>query len=88
MARYAIRFKPSAARQFRKLDRPVQVRISSVVEALALNPRPSGVKKLQGGEGLCRIRVGDYRVVYRIMDGQMLVLVVRVGHRGEIYRDL
>lgn len=86
MASYAVEFKPSAARQFRRLDRPIQVRISSAIDALAQNPRPSGVEKLRSEEELFRIRVGDYRVVYQIADERLFVLIVRVGHRKEIYR--
>ena len=88
MVRYAIHFKPAAAQQLRKLDRPVQVRLSSAIDALASVPRPQGCEKLKGEEGLLRIRVGDYRVLYQILDDRLLISVVRVGHRREVYRKI
>ena len=54
--------------------------------ALAEEPRPPGVVKMHGGGGYYRLRVGDYRVVYAIEDDVLLVLVVRIGHRREVYR--
>ena len=53
---------------------------------MADNPRPQGSKKLGGEDGLYRIRVGDYRIVYAIRDDILVVLVVRIGHRSEVYR--
>ncbi|MDJ0899633.1 MAG: type II toxin-antitoxin system RelE/ParE family toxin [Xenococcus sp. MO_188.B8] len=56
------------------------------IDALATEPRPEGVVKLKGEENLYRIRVGDYRVIYNVQDDRLLVLVVKVGHRGDVYR--
>ena len=56
------------------------------MDALAANPRPKGVKKLSGPDDLYRIRVGDYRIVYQIHDDRLIVLVVRIGHRKDVYR--
>ena len=64
----------------------VQRRIVHAVEGLAPNPRPPGVKKLAGASDHWRIRVGAYRVVYQILDRVLLVLIVDVGHRGDVYR--
>jgi mRNA interferase RelE/StbE len=83
---YRIEFKPSAARSLGKLPEQVQKRMAVKVSALAKNPRPPGVEKLSGAESLYRIRIGDYRIIYEIQDQVLLVLVVKVGHRGEIYR--
>lgn len=83
---YRIEFKPSAARQLRKLDRPAQRRIQAVLTFLCENPRPPGAKKLAGGEGEWRVRTGDYRVVYDIVDRTLVVLVLAVGHRRDVYR--
>ncbi len=88
MARYTVEFKPSAARQLSKLLRPIQVKIAHAIDALSLNPRPHGVEKLGGQEDLFRIRVGDYRIIYLIKDDRLWILVLRVGHRKEIYRGL
>jgi mRNA interferase RelE/StbE len=69
-----------------KLSRPMQVRLIEAADALAAEPRPPGVAKLQGDENLWRIRVGQYRIVYEIHDDRLIVLVVRVGDRKDIYR--
>ncbi len=85
---YRVEFKPSARRQLRKLPLDAQARIVARAEALAHDPRPQGVEHLAGGDDLYRIRVGDYRIVYKIYDRVLLVLVVRLGHRREVYRGL
>ena len=88
MPRYAVYFKPSADRQLRKLPRDVQRRIVAAVEALADKPRPPGVVKITEDDNLRRIRVGDYRIVYEIHDDRLVVLVLRVAHRKDVYRGL
>ncbi|MGH3931945.1 MAG: type II toxin-antitoxin system RelE family toxin [Pseudonocardiaceae bacterium] len=69
-----------------KLDRAAQKKIVFAVTKLADNPRPPSVKSLVTRPGEYRIRVGDYRVVYEVHDGQLLVLIVAVAHRREAYR--
>ncbi len=59
----------------------------NALDSLAKNPRPPGCVKLQGGDDLYRVRVGDYRVVYTIQDTVLVVLVVEAGHRRDIYRQ-
>ena len=88
MATYRIEFRPAAFRDLEKLDKGLQRRIVARIEALAVDPFPSGIKKLQGADNLYRLRVGDYRVLYEVDAGVLLVLVVRVGPRKEIYRRL
>lgn len=83
---YRIELSPAAVRQLRRLDRTAQRRVQAAIELLADEPRPSGAKKLVGGAGEWRVRTGDYRIVYEIRDQVLLVLVVAVGHRREIYR--
>jgi mRNA interferase RelE/StbE len=83
---YRIEWKPSAARAFRKLPRQVQDRIRPRLDALASNPRPDGVKKLEADENAWRIRVGEFRVVYEIHDAVLMVMVLRVANRREAYR--
>ncbi len=61
-------------------------RFSRALEALAENPRPPGCLKMQGNEELYRIRVGDYRIIYQVQDAVLIVLVVVIGNRREIYR--
>ena len=86
--RYAVELSKRAAKELRKLDRPVQARIVAALALLQENPRPATVKALVGSPGYLRVRVGDYRIVYTIDEGKLLVLVLALGHRGAIYRDL
>jgi mRNA interferase RelE/StbE len=86
--RFDVRYDTRAAKELRKLDRPVGRRIAVAVLALGDDPRPAGVKQLTGSPGLWRLRVGDYRVVYPVRDSELLVLVIRVAHRGEVYQSL
>jgi mRNA interferase RelE/StbE len=83
---YRLEFSPGAQRAFRKLTQDIQERIDPVILALGQNPRPPNCKKLSGKESLWRVRAGDYRIVYRVFDDRLLVLVLNVGHRREIYR--
>ncbi len=83
---YAVEFSPSAEREFRKLAREIQLSLRPRIDALADDPRPAGAKKLKGRDGLWRIRAGDYRIVYEVGDQILVVLVVRVAHRREVYR--
>jgi mRNA interferase RelE/StbE len=83
---YRIQFKSSAAQQLDRLDGAVRVRVDRKVDELAENPRPAGAKKLKGSSELWRVRVGDYRVIYSIHDDVLLILVVKIGHRGDVYR--
>lgn len=64
----------------------MQRRVLRAVEPLAHEPRPSGCRKLEGGDGAYRIRVGDYRVIYTVDDAILVVAIERVRHRGEVYR--
>ena len=84
--RYEVVLSPKAEKQLDELPTPLRRRITEAVEGLESKPRPHGVKKLTGAENLWRIRVGDYRIVYTIEDDRLIVLVVKIGHRREIYR--
>ena len=83
---YRVQVAPAAVRQLRKLDGSALRRVQAAIELLAEEPRPSGAKKLVGGDGEWRVRTGDYRIVFEINDGVLLVLVVAVGHRREVYQ--
>jgi mRNA interferase RelE/StbE len=83
---YRVDFAPAAVRQLGKLDPAARRRIQAAVELLSTDPRPPGAKKLVGGDGEWRVRTGDYRIVYEIHDGHLVVLVVAIGHRRDIYR--
>lgn len=84
---YSVDFSKVARKQFKKLPSDVQERIQNKINELAIEPRPNGVKKIQGEDNSYRIRVGDYRVVYDIFDDILLVTVIRVKHRNQVYRD-
>jgi mRNA interferase RelE/StbE len=79
---YAVELAPGADRTLRKLDKYVARRLVAAMMNLATDPRPAGVKALAGHPGVLRLRVGDYRVVYRVEDKRLLVLVLHVGHRA------
>ncbi len=83
---YRIEFAPKARRQLQKLPGKIQTRLASAIEGLADSPRPPGVKKLAAKENLYRYRVGDYRIIYEIRDKILVVLIVGIGHRREVYR--
>ena len=78
--------KSSSRQQLRKLPRPARDRVLDAIEDLADDPHPFGSRKLVDGQSAWRIRVGDYRVIYEIDDGELLVTVIRAAHRREVYR--
>ena len=87
--RYEVRLARRAVRSLEDLQRRDQQRIRAAIDLLAENPRPPSCVSLQGEVGVYRVRVGEYRIVYEVLD-QVLVVqvvqVVRVGHRREVYR--
>ena len=82
---YQVRLAPAAVRQLRTLDPPGRRRVQAAIELLAEDPRPPGARQLVGGAGEWRVRTGDFRIIYDIRDGELLVLVVKVGHRRDVY---
>lgn len=82
---YRIEFAPAAARQFRRFTKQIQKRLRPKIDALATNPRPAGVKKLEDIENTYRVRVGDYRIIYEIRDRELHILIVKVADRREAY---
>ncbi|MBM4397088.1 MAG: type II toxin-antitoxin system RelE/ParE family toxin [Deltaproteobacteria bacterium] len=85
---YTVDIKPSALREMRNLPIEVRRRVDEAILGLETNPRPPGSAKLAGFRDHCRIRVGDYRIAYQVRDRILLVLVVRVGHRRDVYRGM
>jgi mRNA interferase RelE/StbE len=83
---YQVLLKPRARRDMDTLPNSVRERVARAIDALASDPRPAGVKKLQGDANLWRIRLGAYRIVYEIYDDKLIVLIVRVADRKDIYR--
>lgn len=84
MNAYRIAFTTRARREFRNPSRSDAAQHE--IDALAEEPRPSGVRKIRGADDLYRIRVGDYRVVYQVKDDVLVVLIIRVRHRRDVYR--
>lgn len=84
---YKVVMSPEAAKEFRKLDNTIQKRIAVLVDKIeaSINPRFSG-KALKGNDKEWRYRVGDYRLVCEIKDREVIVWIVRIGHRREVYR--
>ena len=83
---YSILLAPPAERQLKAFSPPIQKRLVKRLKTLRENPRPQGVKKLSGEDDLYRMREGDYRIIYTIRDKELIVLVVKIGDRKDIYR--
>jgi mRNA interferase RelE/StbE len=83
---YRVEVAPAARRELRKFDPQIRRRVQAAIELLAETPRPPAAKQLVNSGGAWRVRTGDYRIVYEIHDDRILVLVLRIGHRRDIYR--
>lgn len=86
MARYELRFKASVAKDLRGIPKADVRRILTRIEALSDDPRPPGSENLAGDERY-RLRQGNYRILYTVADAQVIVEIVKVGHRREVYRE-
>jgi mRNA interferase RelE/StbE len=84
---YRIEWKRSALKELHQLPRSIIVRILAAVEILTNNPYPSGNRKLVGSDHSYRLRVGDYRVVYSVDNNVLVIEVLRVRHRKDVYRE-
>jgi mRNA interferase RelE/StbE len=87
-SRYTVELERSARKDLAQLDHQVRTRVLRKISALADDPRPPGVVRLSGRHDIWRIRVGDYRVVYEIIDDRLIVTIIRVAGRGAVYRDI
>jgi mRNA interferase RelE/StbE len=83
---YRVEVAPAAKRAIDGLDPAIRKRVLRALAGLERDPFPSGAIKLAGGDGFFRIRVGDWRIVYEIERNRLVVLVLKVGHRREVYR--
>jgi len=82
---YDVRLAPAAVRQLRNLEPAGRRRVQAAIDLLAAEPRPPSARQLVGGAGEWRVRTGDFRIIYEIHDQQLLVLVIKVGHRRDVY---
>ncbi|MEY4393112.1 MAG: hypothetical protein RL595_361 [Planctomycetota bacterium] len=90
MAKFRVVFVKSAKKEFEKLPAKIQAKTVDALKLLAENPYSEllKVKKLKGADALYRIRLSDYRVVYEIHNDRLIILVIAIGHRGDVYRGL
>jgi mRNA interferase RelE/StbE len=84
VANYKILIKASASKEIKKLPKKDLQRIVDKIQALSLDPRPAGCEKLSGDDKF-RIRQGNYRIIYLIEDDRLIVIVIKVGHRRDVY---
>lgn len=84
---YRIEIQRSAEKDLAAVSSTLQARIFKAIDGLVTEPRPNGCKKLSGAKNAYRLRIGEYRIVYEIYDGVLVVIVIRVAHRREVYRD-
>ncbi|MDP2599543.1 MAG: type II toxin-antitoxin system RelE/ParE family toxin [Deltaproteobacteria bacterium] len=90
MSPYKIEFVKSAAKEFKKLPRAVQNKVTEALFFLAQNPFSDllKIKKLRGADALYRLRVGEYRIVYEVRQHVLIIVVIKIGHRKDVYRFL
>ena len=86
MTRYSVAISRTAEHQLRRLPRADRERVARTVAKLAIDPRPSGARKLTGYEDVFRVRTGRYRVIYSVEGTSLVVLVLKIGHRKDVYR--
>jgi mRNA interferase RelE/StbE len=86
MASYEIEITRTAEKRLKQLPREDQKRVVGAIAALATEPFPRGSRKLYGYEDVHRIRVGRYRVIYSVSSGKLIIIILKIGHRNEIYR--
>ena len=86
MTKYEVEVSATAEKQIRKLEKVDQVRVLKAVAALASEPHPAGCRKLRGFDDVYRIRVEVLRVIYNVADRRLIVIVLKIGHRRDVYR--
>lgn len=85
---YQVKFKPSAKKSFESLDNKIKKQVANKINQLADNPENLKPEKIQGSDSFYRVRSGDYRIIYEIIDNELVILVVKIGHRREIYKKI
>jgi mRNA interferase RelE/StbE len=88
--KYSVQLTKSAAKEFKKLPNTIKKKVLEAFHFLSQNPYSEilKVKKMKGPIALFRIRIGDYRIVYEIVDKKLIVVIIKIGHRKEVYQKL
>jgi mRNA interferase RelE/StbE len=84
---YKLRYKKSVLKDLKKLPKTIRVAIVKKIQSLTDNPQPNGSVKLRGASNIYRIRHTDYRIIYSIESGELVIFIIKVAHRKEVYRD-
>ena len=84
--KYKVELLPTAKKELASLPKEILKRVYGRLVVLSENPYPKGIKAIKGGDGIFRLRVGDYRILYKVENRRLLVLVISIGHRKDIYR--
>lgn len=87
MANYNLEISSSAEKALKKIPKKDLIKIIETIQILAINPFPEGCRKLSGEEGTYRIRQGNYRIIYEVEGKNLLILILKIGHRKDIYRN-
>lgn len=88
MSEYKIEFLKKAEKELVKLPFKIQKQIANRLESLKFNPYPPDVKKLKNSNGKLRIRLGDYRIIYRLENDILVILIIKIAHRSKVYKNL
>ena len=86
MANYKIEITASAEKSLKKIPKKDLEKVVEAIQVLAISPFPSGCRKLKGEEDVYRVRQGNYRIIYEVIDNKLIVLVLKIGHRKDIYK--
>lgn len=86
MANYKIEITASAEKSLKKIPKKDLEKVVEAIQVLAISPFPSGCRKLKGEEDVYRVRQGNYRIIYEVIDSKLIVLVLKIGHRKDIYK--
>lgn len=86
MANYKIEISSSAEKTLKKIPKKDILKVVQTIQQLAIDPHPQGSRKLQGEENVYRVRQGNYRVIYEVQNKKLLILVLKIGHRKDIYK--
>jgi mRNA interferase RelE/StbE len=85
---YRLEYKSSVKKELRKLPKTDRIPVIEKIQGLKDEPRPDGSAKLKGSRDLFRVRYGDYRIIYQFKKNVVIIIIIRIGHRREVYRNL